>query len=293
MMVEPLPAVGQTILPAYLRTWRRVSRHKAGLVGLVIVLLIITAAFLAGRLTPYRPDTGDMAENLLPPGSPGHVLGTDQLGRDVLSRILYGSRVSLAIGVYTVVVAGALGTMIGLVAGFRGGWFDTIAMRLVDVQLSFPFILLALVISAILGGGFRNLILTLVISTWVMYARLVRGEVLAIKQKEFVEAARAGGAPDWRIILRHVLPNVSTPIIIVSSLQIAQLIVAEAAISFLGFGVQPPDVSWGLMLADGRDYMMNAWWLAAFPGVALAVTALGINLIGDWLRDVWDPRLRI
>lgn len=166
-------------------------------------------------------------------------------------------------------------------------------MRLVDVQLSFPFILLALVISAILGGGFRNLILTLVISTWVMYARLVRGEVLAIKQKEFVEAARAGGAPDWRIILRHVLPNVSTPIIIVSSLQIAQLIVAEAAISFLGFGVQPPDVSWGLMLADGRDYMMNAWWLATFPGVALAVTALGINLIGDWLRDVWDPRLRI
>ncbi|MCL4426624.1 MAG: ABC transporter permease [Firmicutes bacterium] len=292
-MSEPLPATGGAITRAPSRIWRRLSRHQAGLVGFVIVLVILLASLLAGILTPYPPDVGDMVQNLLPPGSPGHLLGTDQLGRDVLARILYGSRISLAIGVYTVVVAGALGTVVGLLSGFWGGWLDTAAMRLVDVQLSFPFILLALVISAILGGGFRNLIITLVISTWVMYARLVRGEVLAVKEKEYVEAARAGGSTDWHIIFRHVLPNVSTPIIIVSSLQIAQLIVAEAAISFLGFGVQPPDVSWGLMLADGRDYMMNAWWLATFPGIALAIAALGINLVGDWLRDIWDPRLKV
>jgi peptide/nickel transport system permease protein len=275
------------------RWLRRLMSNRVGALGLTIVALMILLAVLAPWLSPKDPYYSELADKLIPPLTRGHLLGTDQLGRDIFSRLIYGSRISLTIGLYAVVISGAVGVLAGLVAGYYGGWIDTILMRLVDVQLSFPFILLALFLSGVLGAGFRNLVITLVISTWVQYARLARGEVLAVREKEYITAARALGMRPWRIMLRHVLPNIMTPVIVVSSLNLAQLIVAEAAISFLGFGVQPPQISWGNMLSDGRDYLMSAWWLATFPGVALAIAALGINLTGDWLRDTLDPKLKL
>lgn len=275
-----------------LRWVRLLLRNRVGLVGMSIVVIIVLVALLAPWIMPHDPNLAEMPLRLKPPGTPGYPLGTDQLGRDILSRIILGSRISLGVGVYAVAVSGIIGVAVGVAAGWFGGWIDTIAMRIVDVQLSFPFILLALVLNAILGAGYTNLIITLVISSWVTYARLARGEVLAIRNKEYVMAAQALGMSQFRIMLRHLLPNVWTPVIVVGSLNMAQLIVAEAAISFLGFGVQPPDISWGNMLSEGRDYLVNAWWLATFPGVALAITALGVNLTGDWLRDTLDPRLK-
>ena len=256
----------------------------------MIVTLVIVAAVLAPLLTPYGPYTSDLVRSLQPP-SRDHWMGTDQLGRDLFTRILYGARVSLAIGLVTVGISGLIGLVVGLAAGYLGGIADIVLMRLVDVWLSFPFILLALTVNAILGIGLQNIILTLIITGWVVYARLVRGEVLVLKTQEYVEAARALGSEESRIIVRHLLPNLWTPIIIVSSLQVAQFIVAEAAISFLGFGVQPPMASWGNMLNEGKTYIYNAWWMTTFPGLALVLTALGVNLVGDWLRDTLDPRL--
>jgi peptide/nickel transport system permease protein len=282
--------------PASRRTprWvRQLLHNRVGMLGIIIVAIVVVVAIFAPFLTPHAPNLAEMPMRLKPPGTPGHLLGTDQLGRDILSRIIVGSRISLGVALYAVVVSGVIGIAVGVIAGYYGGWIDTIAMRLVDVQLSFPFILLALVLNAILGAGYKNLIITLVISSWVSYARLARGEVLAIREKEYVTAARAVGMTPLRIMFRHILPNIWTPVIVLGSLNMAQLIVAEAAISFLGFGVQPPDISWGNMLADGRDYLVNAWWLATFPGLALAFASLGVNLTGDWLRDTLDPTIRL
>lgn len=268
----------------------RLSLNRAGAFGLAVVALVAVAAVAAPLLSPYGPTESALTRALQPP-SRDHWMGTDQLGRDLFTRILYGARVSLVIGVATVGVAGAVGLAVGIVSGYLGGATDVVLMRLVDVQLSFPFILLALTVNAILGIGLQNIILTLIITGWVVYARLVRGEVLALKSLDYVEAARALGAPEGRIISRHLLPNLWTPVIILSSLQVAQFIVAEAAISFLGFGVQPPTASWGNMLNEGKTYIYNAWWMTTFPGVALVLTALGVNMVGDWLRDTLDPRL--
>jgi peptide/nickel transport system permease protein len=265
--------------------------NRSGAFGLAVVALVAIAAIGAPLLTPYEPAESALVEALRPP-SRDHWMGTDQLGRDLFTRILYGARVSLAIGLVTVGVAGAVGLTVGVISGYVGRATDVVLMRLVDVQLSFPFILLALTVNAILGIGLQNIILTLIITGWVVYARLVRGEVLALKSLDYVEAARALGAPAARIVTRHLLPNLWTPLIILSSLQVAQFIVAEAAISFLGFGVQPPTASWGNMLNDGKTYIYNAWWMTTFPGVALVLTALGVNMVGDWLRDTLDPRLR-
>lgn len=275
-------------------TWwlRRLVKSPTGMVGVMVVLAVILSAIFAPLIAPHDPFNPNFPNRLRPPGTPGHLLGTDQQGRDMLSRIIYGARISLIVGFATVALAGLLGTILGLVSGYYGGWIDAVIMRLADVQLSFPFILLALTINALLGLGLRNIIITLVITGWVIYARLVRGEVLALKEQEFIEGARALGLSDGLIIVKHLLPNVFTPVIVLTSLQVAQVIVAEAAISFLGFGVQPPTPAWGNMLSDGRNYLMNAWWLATFPGVALAITALGVNLMGDWLRDTLDPKLR-
>jgi len=249
----------------------------------------VAAPFVA----PHDPVASDFAAGLKPPGTPGHPWGTDQLGRDLLSRVLYGARIALFIGFCTVLVTAVVGGLLGLLAGFFGGWPGTVLMRIVDVQLSFPFILLALTINAIVGLGLRNIIISLSVAGWVVYARVVRGEVLSVKQREYVQAAQALGTGRGRILFRHVLPNVAPSIIIVASLQFSQFIVAEAAISFLGFGVQPPTPAWGSMLSESRDFLYVAWWLAAFPGGALALTALGINLVGDWLRDVLDPKFRV
>ncbi len=268
-------------------------RNGLGLLGLVLATLAVLAALAAPVLSPHNPFIGDMTQGLRPPGTPGHPLGTDQLGRDTLSRVLYGARVALFIGLCTVLVTAIVGGLLGLLAGFFGGWSGQVLMRLCDVQLSFPFILLALTINAIVGLGLRNIIISLSAAGWVVYARVVRGEVLSVKQRDFVQAAAALGTSRVRILFRHILPNVAPSIIIVASLQFSQFIVAEAAISFLGFGVQPPTPAWGSMLSESRDFLYVAWWLAAFPGAALALTALGVNLVGDWLRDVLDPKFQV
>ena len=220
-------------------------------------------------------------------------MGTDQLGRDLLARVLYGARLALFIGICTVAVTAVIGGLLGLVTGFVERWPSVVIMRLADVQLSFPFILLAMTINVIVGLGLRNIIVSLSAAGWVVYARVVRGEVLSVKQRDFVQAASALGAGRARLLFRHVLPNVAPTIVVVASLQFSQFVVAEAAISFLGFGVQPPTPAWGSMLAESRDFLYVAWWLAAFPGAALALTALGVNLLGDWLRDTLDPKLRV
>ncbi len=274
-------------------TVRQLRRHALGVVGLVFASLAVIVALAAPWLAPHDPIKSDFAAGLKPPGTPGHPLGTDQLGRDLLSRVLYGARIALFIGFCTVLLTALVGGLLGLLAGFVGGWPGTIVMRIADVQLSFPFILLALTINAIVGLGLRNIIISLSVAGWVVYARVVRGEVLSVKQRDFVQAAAALGTGRGRMLFRHVLPNVAPSIIVVASLQFSQFIVAEAAISFLGFGVQPPTPAWGSMLSESRDFLYVAWWLAAFPGMALALTALGINLVGDWLRDVLDPKLRV
>ena len=261
----------------------RLERHALGVLGLFLTSVTLIAALAAPLLAPYDPVKGDFSEGLRPPGTPGHPLGTDQLGRDTLSRVLYGARIALFIGFCTVLLTAVVGGLLGLLAGFFGGWPSHALMRLCDVQLSFPLILLALTINAIVGLGLRNIIISLAAAGWVVYARVVRGEVLSVKQRDYVQAASALGTGRARILFRHVLPNVAPSIIIV----------AEAAISFLGFGVQPPTPAWGSMLSESRDFLYIAWWLAAFPGAALALTALGINLVGDWLRDVLDPKFRV
>ncbi len=274
-------------------TARQLRRHGLGVVGLLFASLAVVVALAAPWLAPHDPIASDFSASLKPPGTPGHPFGTDQLGRDLLSRVLYGARVALFIGFCAVLLTGLVGGLLGLLAGFFGGWPGTILMRIADVQLSFPFILLALTINAIVGLGLRNIIISLSAAGWVVYARVVRGEVLSVKQRDYVQAAAALGVGRGRMLFAHVLPNVAPSIIVVASLQFSQFIVAEAAISFLGFGVQPPTPAWGSMLSESRDFLYVAWWLAAFPGAALALTALGINLVGDWLRDVLDPKLRV
>jgi peptide/nickel transport system permease protein len=261
--------------------------------GLALTLAALLAALAAPWLTAHDPLLADFGATLQPPGTPGHPLGTDQLGRDLLSRVLHGARLALFIGLCTAVLTAIAGGLLGLVAGFVERWPAAVLMRLADVQLSFPFILLALTINAIVGLGLRNIILSLSAAGWVVYARVVRSEVLSVKQRDFVHAAAALGVGRTRLLFRHVLPNVAPSIVVVASLQFSQFIVAEAAISFLGFGIQPPTPAWGSMLSESRDFLYVAWWLAAFPGAALALTALGVNLLGDWLRDRFDPKLRV
>jgi peptide/nickel transport system permease protein len=274
-----------------------VLRNRGGFVGFLIVVVNIAVALLAPVLGPHDPLDQDIARRLLPPawfagGSPEHFLGTDQLGRDILSRIIYGSRISLLIGLLSVALSLPIGVCVGLVAGYFGGRLDDVIMRLADVQLAFPFILLAITIAGVLGPSPRNVILILAIGGWVVYARLARGQVLSLREKEFVEAARGLGLGHGRILFRHVLPNVLTPIIVVATFSVAQMILLESSLSFLGLGVQPPTPSWGGMLNDGRAYITIAWWLMTFPGAAIMLTVLGINFLGDWLRDLLDPRLQ-
>ncbi|MDR7316378.1 ABC transporter permease [Brevibacillus nitrificans] len=271
---------------------RQLKKSPSGMAGFVIILIVLFLGIFGAWVAPYDPNLAELSKKLLPPMSEGHLLGTDQLGRDILSRLIHGTSVSLIIGSCAVVVAGAVGTTLGVIAGYFRGWVDIIIMRLVDVVLSFPFILLVLVINAVIGTGLKNIILSLAIAGWVIYARVVRSEVLALREKEFIVSCVATGVPRWEIILKHIVPNLFTPIIVLSSLQIATYIIAEASISFLGFGVQPPQPAWGNMLSEGKDYIFSAWWLITFPGIAIVITALGVNLFGDWLRDVLDPELK-
>lgn len=268
------------------------SRSWTGMTGFIIIILLILISIFGNVIVPYDPLHAEFGKKLLPPLSEGHILGTDQLGRDVLSRLILGARISVIIGIATVFIAGVFGTIVGVISGYFRGWIDVVLMRIVDVQLSFPFILLVLVINAVIGTGLRNIIISLAIGGWVIFARVVRSEVLALREQEFITACIATGVSRIGILIKHIIPNLFTPLIILCSLQVATFIIAEASVSFLGFGVQPPTPAWGNMLAEGRDYIFTSWWLITFPGIAIVLTALGVNFFGDWLRDTLDPELK-
>jgi peptide/nickel transport system permease protein len=266
-------------------------------VGALIVSLVIVAALAAPLLATTDPIDQDLTVVLKPPfwgadGSFRHPLGTDHLGRDVYSRLVYGAQISLTISVLAALLGAAVGVAAGLVAGYLGGRVDALIMRIVDLNLAFPLILLALAVVALLGASLKNLVIVMSITTWMIYARVVRGLSLSLRQQEFVQAVRALGARDRRIIARHVLPNVLAPVMVIWTLEVARVILMESALSFLGLGVPPPTPTWGRMLAEGRDYLSVAGWIAVFPGIAILVTVLGINFLGDGLRDLLDPRLR-
>ncbi len=258
-------------------------------VAIAILCAWLAVAIAAPLLAPYDPDAVDIMNMLAPPGA-DHWFGTDQLGRDILSRIIAGSRVTLTIAGSAVILGGIVGVLLGLVAGYFGGWSDRVLMRLVDIQLAFPLMLLALLVVAALGPSLHNLVAVLALTSWVRYARIIRAQVLSVREREFVQAALAMGAGHGRILLRHILPNVLTPALVVATLELARTIVLEAGLSFLGLGIQPPSPSWGRMLADGRTYIASAWWIITLPGLALMLTVLSVNLLGDWLRDWLDPR---
>ena len=275
----------------------RLLRSKAALASAIVFLLVVLAAVTAAWIAPNDPYGIRLVQRLKPPGyvnASGITfwLGTDTLGRDVLSRVIYGARVSLIVGLSAVLISGTIGLLLGLASGFFGGLVDDVIMRIADIQLSFPTILLALAIMAVLGSGLDKLILVLGLTGWVQYGRIVRGQVLSIKEEEFVLAARATGEKRWRILFQHILPNIWSPIIVIASFSVASNIVAEASLSFLGVGVPPSIPSWGTMLADGRQYIGVAEWLTIPPGVAISLTVLSINILGDWLRDYLDPRLK-
>lgn len=279
------------------RALRSLAKSRAAVVGMIVLAAVIVVAIAADWITPYNPNEQVLERRLLPPawmdgGSSSHVLGTDHLGRDILSRMIFGSRISLAVGLSAVIISGLLGISAGLIAGYYGRGYEATIMRLVDIQLAFPFILLALAIIGVLGPGLRNVILVLGVAGWMVYARVVRGQVLSVREREFVEAARAIGASDFRIIRRHVLPNVLAPVIIVATFAVATCIITEASLTFFGLGVEATIPTWGSMLSDGRAYMGTAWWLTTFPGLAMMLTVLALNVIGDWLREFIDPRMR-
>lgn len=270
---------------------------KAAAVGLVFILLIVLMAIFAPLIAPYDPAAQTITARLKPPvwmerGSWDHLLGTDNLGRDVLSRIMWGGRATLTIGAVTCLIAATLGTTIGLWAGFKGGRTDSILMRLVDIQVSFPGILLILLVVAVLGPGVWTLVAVLSVTNWMVYARLVRSVVSSTRQTPYVEAAEVIGCRPGRVIFRHILPNLVSPLLTLAILEFTNIVLAEAAVSFLGFGVQPPETSWGLDVASGRDYLFIAWWLVTFPGLAIVVTVLSINLFANWLRVTTDPEER-
>lgn len=276
---------------------RMLWESNTGLLGLGVILLIILTALSAELITPHDPLAQDIPHRLAGPfwmtGSADHLLGTDSLGRDILARIIFGTRISLLVGLSSVFLSGSIGVPLGLVAGYFRGWLDAAIMRLADIQLAIPTMVLALTIMALLGPSLVNVIIVLGVTGWVVYARVVRGEVLSVREKEFVEAALATGATHGRVLLFHILPNVSSSIIVISSLRVATMILLEATLSFLGLGVQPPTPTWGGMVAEGRDFVSGAWWVSTLPGIAILIAVLGINFLGDWLRDVLDPRLRI
>lgn len=272
-------------------------RDKAGFTGMALIAALLFMALAAPLLAPHDPTDQDLMARLKPPawsekGTWNHVLGTDHLGRDVLSRVIYGSRVSLLVGAAVVLLAGTFGTVLGMIAGYSRGRADNLIMRWIDTQVAFPGLLLALIILAVIGPSLFTVIIVLSINGWMVYGRMTRSAVLSVRETAYVEAAEILGCKSRRVIFRHVLPNLTSPLLTLAILEFARIVLAEAALSFLGLGIQPPATSWGLDVASGKDYMFRAWWLVTFPGIAISITVLAINLVASWMRLISDPQER-
>jgi peptide/nickel transport system permease protein len=277
--------------------WRLAALRRVPVVPLTIITLMVLTALLANVLTPYSPVDISLPDRLRPPfweqgGSLAHPLGTDPMGRDLLTRMIYGGRISLLVGLLGLLLGGGVGAVLGLIAGYAGGRVDAFLMRTTDTALSFPIILFAILLVVILGGSLFTVVLAVALVLWARFARVIRGEALSIRARDFVALARVAGSSPLRIIVVHLFPNVLNTLVVLLSLQVGWVIIVEASLSFLGAGVPPPTPTWGSMIAEGRDYIASAWWVSFFPGLAILVTVLAFNLFGDWLRDALDPTLR-
>lgn len=276
-----------------------IKKNPTGIIGLLLVLASVLCAIFAPYIAPYDPGAASLGHRLEMPkwlddtGKSQYLLGGDQVGRDLLSRIIYGARISLLVGICGVAISLVLGTFLGIISGYFGKWMDDLIMRLAEVQMGLPFILLAIVIMSVFGTGIEKIIIILGLTYWVNFARLIRGEILALKEQEYIQAAKAIGGTHFKIILKHILPNVASSILVLATMCIAEFILLEASLTFLGLGVEPTVPSWGGMLADSRNYMTSAWWISVFPGIAIMLTVLGFNLLGDWLRDRLDPNMKV
>lgn len=276
-----------------------IKNNPTGIIGLLLVVTTILCAIFAPYIAPHDPGAASLGHRLDLPkwlddtGKSQYLLGGDQVGRDLLSRIIYGARISLLVGICGVLISLVLGTFLGIVSGYFGKWMDDLIMRLAEVQLGLPFILLAIVIMSVFGTGIEKIVIILGLTYWVSFARLIRGEILALKEQEYIQAAKAIGGTHFKIILKHILPNVASSILVLATMCIAEFILLEASLTFLGLGVEPTVPSWGGMLADSRNYMTSAWWISVFPGIAIMLTVLGFNLLGDWLRDRLDPNMKV
>jgi len=296
MRVDPMEGV--TALPvAEPRPWGRLRAGGLPVIPLGIITTFVLIAILAPLISPADPEEQSLRNRFRPPvwderGSWQHPLGTDRLGRDMLSRIFYGSRVSLTAGVVTVLLASAFGAAVGLVAGYYGGRVDAVLMRLTDATMSFPVILLALILAVTVGPSFANVVVAIAVILWARYARVIRGQVLTLMERDFIGQARIAGAGAWRVISRNLLPNTLNTLVVLVKLQIGYVIIVEASLSFLGAGIPPPTPAWGSMIAEGREFVTSAWWVSFFPGLAILLVVLAFNLLGDWLRDTLDPKLR-
>jgi len=283
-------------IPWVVNGWRQVKRYPLFSLGILVFVLILPAIF-APVFAPHDAFLGSLSDRLTPPawqdgGTWDHILGTDKLGRDIFSRIIYGARVSLTVSLIAIFVGGIIGTSLGLISGYFGGKTDAVIMRLVDISLSLPTILLALVLVAAAGPSFGTVITVLIVLLWARYARLTRGETLAVKERDFIARARVAGASHTRIMVKYLFPNVVNSLIVLATLQVGYVILLESALSFLGAGLPRNEPAWGVMVADGRELIVTAWWVSMFPGLAIMLTVLSLNLIGDWLRDHLDPKLR-
>jgi peptide/nickel transport system permease protein len=298
MFAEPAGGAVAESLPAAPARRRAGARtRRLPLFALGVIGAFVLCALLANVLSPADPEEQSLRQRFTPPvweerGTWKHVLGTDRLGRDLLSRIIWGSRVSLTAGVLTVLLASAFGAGVGLVAGYHGGRVDAALMRITDATMSFPVILLALILAVTIGPSFVNVVIAIAVILWARYARVIRGQVLTLMELDFITQARIAGASAGRIILRHLLPNTFNTLMVLVTLQVGYVIIVEASLSFLGAGIPPPTPAWGSMISEGRDFITSAWWVSFFPGLAILLVVLAFNLLGDWLRDTLDPKLR-
>ena len=295
--VEDLKAPPMRRIKARSLLWQGVWSHRSAMIGGLLFLMVLFGCFVLPLLWNVSPTETSLLNRFLPPawssdGDWAHPLGTDNLGRDVLIRILVGGQISLLVAISTVAVAVTVGLVLGTLAGYFGGWVDSVIMRVGDLFLAYPFMLLTISVIAILGPSLTVIILVLALSDWVTYARTVRGSVLSVKQREYVAAARSIGTSDLQILRLHILPNILSPVLVLCTVRAANYIIWESGLSFLGMGVPPPMPTWGMLLAEGRDFILDAWWLATLPGIAIMMTILSVNLIGDGLRDAFDPRLK-